>query len=163
MSFVDPEEEERKEAEAKANTAEAGRAEEVPAEYPLIKVINELKEVIDRGLAGIATAIAGTQPVQGAPVKDIKAPAPPAVKAPAPAPVAPVAEAPDAIATIIALFPANLSALLKFEVQGDNVRIAPKKFLGSDNFAKIASVVRNVGGEYKSAGKESHFIVPKPK
>jgi hypothetical protein len=36
-------------------------------------------------------------------------------------------------------------------------------FLGSENFAKIASAVRGMGGEYISAGKDSHFRVPKKK
>ena len=31
----------------------------------------------------------------------------------------------------------------------------------AENFAKIASIVRGAGGEYISAGKESHFRIPK--
>jgi len=41
------------------------------------------------------------------------------------------------------------------------VIIKPRQFLGSENFAKIASTVRGIGGEYISAGKESHFRVPR--
>jgi hypothetical protein len=44
----------------------------------------------------------------------------------------------------------NLSVILK-----------PKQFLGSDNFSKIAATVRTIGGQYVSAGKNSHFEVPK--
>jgi hypothetical protein len=33
-------------------------------------------------------------------------------------------------------------------------------FLSFKNFAKIASVVRELGGEYIAKGKESHFRVP---
>jgi hypothetical protein len=36
-----------------------------------------------------------------------------------------------------------------------------KKFLGSENFAKISQVCRMLGGEYVSEGKKSHFNVPK--
>lgn len=61
------------------------------------------------------------------------------------------------------LFPQELASLLRFEDLGSEVKIAPKSFLGSDKFAKIASVVRECGGAYVSAGKDSHFKIPKPK
>jgi hypothetical protein len=60
-------------------------------------------------------------------------------------------------------FPEDLEARLYFEEKGDFIIIKPKMFLGSDNFAKIASAVRGMGGEYISAGKDSHFRVPKKK
>jgi hypothetical protein len=60
-------------------------------------------------------------------------------------------------------FPEELEARLGFEEKGEYIIIKPKQFLGSDNFAKIASAVRGMGGEYISAGKDSHFRVPKKK
>ena len=60
-------------------------------------------------------------------------------------------------------FPEELEARLGFEEKGDYIIIKPKSFLGSENFAKIASAVRGMGGEYISAGKDSHFRVPKKK
>jgi hypothetical protein len=60
-------------------------------------------------------------------------------------------------------FPEELETRLSFEEKGDFTIIKPKQFLGSENFAKIASAVRGMGGEYISAGKESHFRVPKKK
>ncbi len=60
-------------------------------------------------------------------------------------------------------FPEELESRLGFEEKGDYIIIKPKQFLGSDNFAKIASAVRGMGGEYISAGKDSHFRVPKKK
>jgi hypothetical protein len=60
-------------------------------------------------------------------------------------------------------FPEELESRLSFEEKGDYIIIKPKQFLGSDNFAKIASAVRGMGGEYISAGKDSHFRVPKKK
>lgn len=60
-------------------------------------------------------------------------------------------------------FPEELEARLGFEEKGDYILIKPKQFLGSENFAKIASAVRGMGGEYISAGKDSHFRVPKKK
>ena len=60
-------------------------------------------------------------------------------------------------------FPEELETRLSFEDKGDFIIIKPKQFLGSENFAKIASGVRGMGGEYISAGKDSHFRVPKKK
>jgi hypothetical protein len=60
-------------------------------------------------------------------------------------------------------FPEELEAKLDFADKSDYITIKPKMFLGSDNFAKIASAVRGMGGEYISAGKDSHFRVPKTK
>ena len=60
-------------------------------------------------------------------------------------------------------FPEELEARLSFDEKGEYIIIKPKQFLGSENFAKIASAVRGMGGEYISAGKDSHFRVPKKK
>lgn len=60
-------------------------------------------------------------------------------------------------------FPEELETRLGFEEKGDYIIIKPKQFLGSENFAKIASAVRGMGGEYISAGKDSHFRVPNKK
>jgi hypothetical protein len=60
-------------------------------------------------------------------------------------------------------FPEELETRLSFEDKGDFIIIKPKQFLGSENFAKIASAVRGMAGEYISAGKDSHFRVQKKK
>jgi hypothetical protein len=60
-------------------------------------------------------------------------------------------------------FPEDLDNLLNFEEKSDFIMIKPKQFLGSENFAKVASAVRGMGGEYISAGKDSHFRVYKKK
>lgn len=59
------------------------------------------------------------------------------------------------------LFPEELENMLTFEDVGEYIVIKPRQYLGSENFAKIASIVRGEGGEYISAGKESHFRLPK--
>lgn len=59
------------------------------------------------------------------------------------------------------LFPKDLADILLFEEKEEYIVINPRQYLGSDNFAKIAAIVREAGGEYISAGKESHFRVPK--
>jgi hypothetical protein len=58
-------------------------------------------------------------------------------------------------------FSEDLEALLSFEEKTDYIVVKPRMFLGSENFAKIASTVRGMGGEYVSAGKDSHFRVPR--
>jgi hypothetical protein len=86
---------------------------------------------------------------------------------PAPALSQPVAGAPQTqekskiIEDVKMMFPEDLETLLSFEEKDDYVMIKPRQFLGSENFSKIASVVRGAGGEYVSAGKASHFRVPK--
>jgi len=61
------------------------------------------------------------------------------------------------------MFPEDLDSLLTFEEKGEFIIIKPRQFLGSENFAKIASTVRGIGGEYISAGRDSHFRVYKKK
>lgn len=58
-------------------------------------------------------------------------------------------------------FSSELAGMLLFEESGSFVIVKPRRFLGSDNFAKIASIVRELGGEYISAGRNSHFRVSK--
>ena len=58
-------------------------------------------------------------------------------------------------------FSPELAGMLLFEQSGKFIIVKPRRFLGSDNFAKIAAVVREIGGEYVSAGRNSHFKIPK--
>ena len=73
----------------------------------------------------------------------------------------PPVKAPSRIAEVQEAFSEDLRQMLDFRDVGEYIMIAPKRFLGSDNFAKIASTIRELGGEYISAGKDSHFRVPK--
>lgn len=65
------------------------------------------------------------------------------------------------IEEIRTLFAKELEAMLIFEDKESFIQITPRQFLGSENFAKIASAVRDAGGEYISAGRDSHFRIPK--
>ena len=71
----------------------------------------------------------------------------------------PKKKAVDALANVVGSFDEGLQDLLKFEEKGDKIIITPKQYLGSDNFAKAAATVRDLKGEYISAGKESRFEV----
>jgi hypothetical protein len=59
------------------------------------------------------------------------------------------------------LFPKDLADLLIFEATPEGWKIRPRQYLGSNNFAKIAAIVKEIGGSYVSQGKTSHFRLPK--
>jgi len=59
------------------------------------------------------------------------------------------------------LFPESLRGLLSFEQKDDAIVIKPRQFLGSENFSRIAEIVKQQGGQYVSAGRGSHFKIPK--
>ncbi len=60
------------------------------------------------------------------------------------------------------VFPQDLSSMLFFEETDEHVLVKPRGFLGSDNFRRIANIIRDqLGGEYVSAGKDSHFRISK--
>jgi hypothetical protein len=95
-------------------------------------------------------------------VESLSTPIPSApTQAPSPVPV-PVQDASPRMKEImIALEP--VKDLLKFDDNNSTMVliVRPAHYLGSDNFAKIAAIVRNLGGSYVSAGKNSHFEIPK--
>lgn len=137
-----------------------------PDDYPLVKALNRLADVFEAGFAQLAHQLCRLADNKES-IVPLKKEAPvPTPKAKSPeAPTAPAVPTPptDRLGEIKASFSQELENMLKFEDMGDYIEIAPRRFLGSDNFAKIASIVRNLGGEYISAGKESHFKVAKAK
>ncbi|MEM3774366.1 MAG: hypothetical protein QXX92_05090 [Candidatus Bathyarchaeia archaeon] len=78
-----------------------------------------------------------------------------------PAPEKPEAEKPLGIDDVKMMFPEDLEGLLNFEDKGEYIKITPRQYLGAENFAKIAQIARGAGGDYISAGKDSHFRIPK--
>lgn len=66
---------------------------------------------------------------------------------------------PTELESIKMMFPENLENLLSFTEKEGKLLIKPRQFLGTENFTKIASIVRAAGGDYVSAGKDSHFRV----
>jgi hypothetical protein len=59
------------------------------------------------------------------------------------------------------IFPEPYSEMLALSDQGDHWQIKPRSFLNSSDFAEILRLVKQYGGEYVSAGRSSHFRVPK--
>lgn len=80
---------------------------------------------------------------------------------PLPQPQKPQAKTRGSLGDINILFPESIEAMLTFEEENDYVIVKPRQFLGSENFSKIAAIVRDAGGEYISAGKASHFRIPR--
>lgn len=58
-------------------------------------------------------------------------------------------------------FPEEIEAKLNFIEQDNKFIVKAKEFLGTETFAKIASTIRGMGGQYVSAGKDSHFEIRK--
>ena len=80
----------------------------------------------------------------------------------APSPGISKAEKVRTIDDVQKVFPQDLLGLLLFEVTDDYIIVKPRHYLGPENFARIASIIREqLKGEYVSHGKESHFKVPR--
>jgi len=92
-------------------------------------------------------------------------PTPTVQSAPSPLPQPKPVEMQPNIQAIKSAFDEALQNLLSFdaETSAQYVIIKPRQFLGHDNFAKIAAIVRQLNGQYISKGRDSHFIVPKIK
>jgi hypothetical protein len=122
----------------------------------LVERIDELLMVLNKISEDLRTVSASIKSIA---VSQITQPVPQV-----PAPVShEVQEKGKSIEDIRVVFPEDLEHLLSFEEKADYIIIKPRQFLGSENFAKIASAVRGIGGEYISAGRDSHFRVPKKK
>jgi len=61
--------------------------------------------------------------------------------------------------SVAKMFPQELKNQLFFEESGDYVVVRVRKYLGQADFKKIAEIVKRLGGEYISAGKDSHFRI----
>lgn len=83
------------------------------------------------------------------------------VETPKAATVATPVKSGNTLENVKTMFPEDLEQLLNFTEKDGYIVIKPRQFLGSDNFAKIASIVRGTGGDYVSAGKDSHFRLKK--
>jgi len=120
----------------------------------LVEKIDELLIVLNGIVEDLRTVSTSLKSLA---VSQLTQPTPPTLT-----PVTPESrEQKTAIEDIRMMFPEDLEDLLSFEEKEEYIIIKPRQFLGSENFAKIASIVRGIGGDYISAGKESHFRVPR--
>jgi hypothetical protein len=122
----------------------------------LVVILNGIMEDL-RQVSASLKSLAVSQITQPLTAPPSPRPSPPTIIAGAPQTL----ERSKALEDIKMMFPDELESMLSFEEKDEHIIIKPRQFLGSDNFSKIASIVRGVGGEYVSAGKASHFRVPK--
>jgi hypothetical protein len=156
-----PTEDEMKKAEAAKKAKEEGKPEREipPPEVTLFLIYGKLDAILtEQKIMNNMFQKAGAQnttTVTPAPVT--QAPAPAA----APAPTKPTEQTPRMKEILAALEP--YEDLINIDTTSSNLSVIlkPKQFLGSDHFSKIAATVRTIGGQYVSAGKNSHFEVPK--
>lgn len=143
---------------------------EVPLFQKLDAIITEMKENT-KALNGLAHQICRLADAKGAPTGT---PTPPSKtptflehkageEAPIQIPAKPekrLPQPPPEVKRVMDAFPEDLRAKLSFSKRGNVIRVGIREYLGSENFARAGAVSRNLGGQYVSAGKESHFIVP---
>jgi hypothetical protein len=122
----------------------------------IMKNVSEDLKTVSASIKSLAVSQITTSPTAAPTARPASTP-----RAAAPASAAPSAAKSQTVEDVRMMFPQDLDSLLSFEDKGEYVMIKPKQFLGSENFAKIASTVRGVGGEYISAGRDSHFRVYK--
>jgi len=169
-SFADPSEAEK-----------VDRPQAIPKEPKEETVFTYLKQIVEaiqakdaqtaHHLDRIATALEKLAKMErdkeDAKKAPISTPTPTPAPAPTPAPTSAPVPAPTPVTSVFIdivrnTFPRELADMLMFdEPKAGTVVIKPRQYLGSENFAKIASIVRSINGEYVSAGKESHFRVVK--
>lgn len=65
------------------------------------------------------------------------------------------------VASIENVIPEEVKDSITITENTDRFIIKSKKFLGTENFAKLSSAIRNINGRYISAGKESRFEIMK--
>jgi len=77
-------------------------------------------------------------------------------------PTAPTKPTARTIEDVTRVFPQDLAMLLYFEDAGDKILIKPRHYLGTEIFKQVSSIVQEFqGGEYVSAGKNSHWKILK--
>lgn len=61
------------------------------------------------------------------------------------------------------ILPEDLAEKVAIETTPTELILRPKSFLGTENFRALLDIVKKFGGNYVSMGRDSHFIVPKPR
>lgn len=150
-SFAPTEEEMRRKQSATIEPAK-----EIPSAEVSLHMMNGKLDAILEEMRTLNNLFKYTKSIMGQKVETV-----PVVSVPALA-SAPAPEMSSRVKEILsALEP--VKDLLRIDIEGSTmiVKVSPAQFLGSDNFSKVAAIVRNLGGQYVSAGKGSHFEIPK--
>ncbi len=62
---------------------------------------------------------------------------------------------------LLANLPEGLAGLIKVFESDEAIMVKPQRFLGRSQFSALNMAVKAWNGKYVSAGKDSHFIIPK--
>lgn len=147
----------------------------VPCEVSLMLIYNqsknqtelltEIRDLMRNGVSQVAnTVVSKSEPAPAVTPEPTPAP----VQTPAQTQPAPVTSAPTPAITprlqeiITAIEPIKDLVFID-EQANDNMFyiIRPRQFLGSENFSKVGAIMRQIGAQYQSAGKNSHFKASK--
>jgi len=145
---------------------EKNKTQEVPAaEVTLVFIAEYLHEIRDdiraiRRIFEKEANISSAEPTTTATTEQ-KSKVPVAPSTPAQTP--PQTQAPPSrVAEVVEAFKEfEHLVILDTEESAQFIKVKPRQFLGSQNFAKIAKKVKEYGGQYVSKGRESHFVIPK--
>lgn len=139
---------------------ESGDAAHTPTMGEVLLYIGKQDHEINMKMDSILDAILKLQKSPSPNIPDI-----PLGKLSSQSPATPITPTPadDAKLAKIRVALIEFADKLEFDGTASNLvyLIRAKQFLGSDNFAKIAGIIRSLGGQYVSQGKQSHFEVSK--
>jgi hypothetical protein len=148
----------------KQQSATTEQVKEIPSAEVSLHIMNGKLEAILEEMKTLNNLFKYTKSIMGQKPDTMVAlpqspPTTASAQAPAPTPAPEIS--PRVKEILAALEPVKDLLRIDTEESTMMVMVRPAQFLGSDNFSKVAAIVRNLGGQYVSAGKNSHFEVPK--
>lgn len=133
LSFVSNEKQEETKQETQNNEVISAETTEIMKADALISIAQSLEKIVEKlGTNQVVNQATGTQ---NSPV--------------------------ISVASIENVIPEEIKDSITITENTDRFIIKSKKFLGTENFAKLSSVIRSINGRYISAGKESRFEIMK--
>lgn len=133
LSFVSNEKQEETKQENQNNEVISAETTEIMKADALISIAQSLEKIVEKlGTNQVVNQATGTQ---NSPV--------------------------ISVASIESVIPEEVKDSITITENTDRFIIKSKKFLGTENFAKLGSAIRNINGRYISAGKESRFEIMK--
>ena len=133
LSFVSNEKQEETKQENQNNEVISAETLEIMKADALISIAQSLEKIVEKmGTSQVVNQATGTQ---NSPV--------------------------ISVASIENVIPEEVKDSITITENTDRFIIKSKKFLGTENFAKLGSAIRNINGRYISAGKESRFEIMK--
>jgi hypothetical protein len=138
-----------------------GKISEAVSELKMLNSLFSKAAATPQSFQSTATPTAPTPTTIGAPTP-VASPTPSTQATPAPTTAPPTAEKSPRIKEILTgLEPVKDLLIIDTDSSAMFVIVRPSGFLGSEKFASVASAIRQLGGTYVSAGRNSHFTITK--